>query len=382
MKRTFAVQTLLLVSFCAVAALCSVINCCAEDNSIPIKISEPYSETFRSLEVPENISVASPVFTTFDVHPAGISPAADGRYEVRQFPLTSTGTLSNNATPQNSTLQSLTPLQDTGGKSRDRNPLDRKNDVRPNSQGNRFGINNEERSGEQKVSPPVFPSIPTGLGGTASNNTGTGTVPVFPLNNTSSNNTLPNTSARFSKPAEERRGFSIDNSFNGAENITKQSTSFRNTPSIAATLQDVFNTPPPLPQGAVDSAVIPKTLLPADTGNTELTGGTNTEAVKTAETKKEKEVAAAGTKVNGTLLVATVLLVMTLVFVVITAAEYHHRWVQSLTTLNRQYTIPLPDNGWEPAGPGGMDGYSAGIGYQNDDLPSGFVYNTSYRNPV
>jgi hypothetical protein len=346
MERTFAVRTVSFVLFCAVlsviAAVCPVINCSAQGTSVPIKISEPYRETFRSIEMPENVSVAAPVFTN------------------------------------------LAPLQDTGGKQRDRNFADRKNDVNngtaPLSAGSRPERNKEESRGESKTSPPVFPSIPASLG-TPNSIAGAGTAPVF----------QPDTSVKFTKPVDDRKGFSLDGSLTGAESGTKplsnsRSTSqntFRNTPSIAATLQDVFNTPPPLPQGTVDSAVIPKMLLPAEDGNKESTGRVNT-AVKKSDTKKEEE-KAAGTKVNGTLLVATVLLVMTLVFVVITAADYHHRWVQSLTTLNKQYTIPLLDDGWEQTGPGDVSVYATGAAYQSDDLPSGFAYNThnaSYRSPV
>ena len=130
-----------------------------------------------------------------------------------------------------------------------------------------------------------------------------------------------------------------------------------------------------MPQGTVDAAVIPKALVPAETA-AETTAETNS-AVKPADTKNaETKEENAGAKVNGTLLAATVILVMMLVFVVVTAADYHHRWVQSLTTLNRQYTIPSSESGWESAGVG-LD-YPA-VGYQNDDLSGGTLYNTAYN---
>jgi len=341
--KTFAAQALLFTVSFVITAIVS-----AADVSIPIKISDSYGETFRSLEMPEKVSVASPVFTTFEVHPIVIGE----RYEVRQFPFATTTDNTNN----NSTLQNLAPLQDSG-RPRDRNSTDR------------------------KTSLPVFPSVPSDLGGTPSIMSGMGTA----LSQTFSNNaTDANNAVKFSKPAVERKGFSLD----GTEDKTRN-TGFENLPSIAATLQNVFDTPPPLPRGAADSSVIPKALLQTET-EAELTDEANSTAnaaVKIAEKKKtETNKEEAGTKVNGMLLVATVLLVMTLVFVVITAADYHHRWVQSLTTLNRRYTMPYTmlssDPGWDTAGTGDTSVYTTGTAYQSDDLMSGFVYNSPYRNSV
>lgn len=123
--------------------------------------------------------------------------------------------------------------------------------------------------------------------------------------------------------------------------------------SISSSLQDVFSSPPPLPQGQVNPGVIPETLLEDSRPVTD----DDVASILISDTKKpvidkgKKETInskapflAGEAKTNGTLLITTIMSIVLLIFMIVIAIDYYQRWLQSLTTLNNRFFLSNEDD--------------------------------------
>lgn len=159
--------------------------------------------------------------------------------------------------------------------------------------------------------------------------------------------------------------------------------------NISSSLQDIFTSPPPLPQGQVNPGVIPETLLDSKevteddvasvlAGADELSPKKPTiESGKTEKKPTPAPILAGEAKTNGTLLIATIMSIVSLVFMIVIAIDYYQRWLQSLTSMNNRFSMFGED---EASG-----GYDFNIGtnsFYGDSFLAPSYYTKDYLEPT
>lgn len=128
--------------------------------------------------------------------------------------------------------------------------------------------------------------------------------------------------------------------------------------TFGSELQEALAQPPPLPQGPVDPKVISPKLVdfreepsvgftpmgPAET----IYEGRDRDLKPTDPPHRlhsEEGVSLGDSPINGILLITTIVSVMTLIYMIFIAIDYHQRWIHSLTTQNRAFA-----SGWSEDG--------------------------------